>query len=138
MSIGPNETFPFDQESNTHPGDIVLTMLNSILEDPREVTDDDETEAFRLLEQALETEDMEESVEFMLKALDHDPSNVDVHLEFLDIACIDDSYQIPILELLEKIARQKIGEPLFQENEGHFWGLVETRPYMRVLECLAT
>ena len=74
MSIGPNETFPFDPESNTHPGDIVLTMLNSILEDPREVTDDDETEAFRLLEQALETEDMEESVEFMLKALDHDPS----------------------------------------------------------------
>ncbi|MBL6842665.1 MAG: hypothetical protein ISQ73_04360 [Verrucomicrobiae bacterium] len=138
MSIGPNETFPFDPASNTHPGDIVLTMLNSILEDPREVTDDDAREAFKFLEQALETEDMEESVEFMLKALDHDPSNVDVHLEFLDIACIDDSYQIPILELLEKIARQKIGELLFQENEGHFWGLVETRPYMRVLECLAT
>ncbi|HAR00683.1 MAG TPA: hypothetical protein DCR61_15160, partial [Verrucomicrobiales bacterium] len=61
MSIGPNETFPFDPASNTHPGDIVLTMLNSILEDPREVTDDDAREAFKLLEQALETEDMEES-----------------------------------------------------------------------------
>lgn len=24
-----------------------------------------------------------------------------------------------------------LGEPFFRENEGHFWGLIETRPYMR-------
>jgi tetratricopeptide (TPR) repeat protein len=138
MSIGPNEAFPFDPDTNINPGEIVMKMLNGILENPKEVTDHDEMEAFKLLDRALETEDMEESVEFMLKALDHDPANVDVHLEFLEIACIDDQFQVPILELLEKIARQKLGESLFEEAKGHFWGMLETRPYMRVMECLAT
>ncbi|MBT5927448.1 MAG: hypothetical protein HOH33_12600 [Verrucomicrobia bacterium] len=138
MSIGPNESFPFDPDSNINPGDIVLTMLDGILEEQKKVTDHDQMEASNLLDQALETEDVDEAVEFMLKALEHDPANVDVHLEFLEIACVDDEYQIPVLQRLEAIAKKKLGEDLFNQAKGHFWMMHETRPYMRVLECLAT
>ena len=31
-----------------------------------------------------------------------------------------------------------LGEAFFAEHEGHFWGLLETRPYMRALHGLAT
>lgn len=30
-----------------------------------------------------------------------------------------------------------LGQPYFEENAGHFWGLIETRPYMRAREGLA-
>ena len=30
-----------------------------------------------------------------------------------------------------------LGEKFFKENAGHFWGLIETRPYMRAREGLA-
>jgi len=34
--------------------------------------------------------------------------------------------------------RRALGEDYFEENRGHFWGLVETRPYMRAMEGMAT
>jgi tetratricopeptide (TPR) repeat protein len=34
--------------------------------------------------------------------------------------------------------RRALGETYFEENAGHFWGLLETRPYMRSLEGLAS
>lgn len=32
---------------------------------------------------------------------------------------------------------QDLGKDFFKENRGHFWGIVETRPYMRAKLCLA-
>lgn len=36
-----------------------------------------------------------------------------------------------------KAGERALGEEFFQENEGHFWGLLETRPYMRARAGLA-
>ncbi len=33
--------------------------------------------------------------------------------------------------------KRALGEDYFKENAGHFWGLLETRPYMRALEGVA-
>ncbi|MDE3840131.1 hypothetical protein C0966_12315 [Bacillus methanolicus] len=30
-----------------------------------------------------------------------------------------------------ELGKQELGESFFKENKGHFWGLLETRPYMR-------
>lgn len=35
-------------------------------------------------------------------------------------------------------SERALGEEYFEENEGYFWGLLETRPYMRAREGLAT
>jgi tetratricopeptide (TPR) repeat protein len=43
-------------------------------------------------------------------------------------------------DLLEKgvqAGRQALGDEFFEENVGHFWGILETRPYMRALAGLA-
>ncbi len=44
------------------------------------------------------------------------------------------------MELLEKaveVGEKDLGKAFFKENEGHFWGLVETRPYMRARQTYA-
>jgi tetratricopeptide (TPR) repeat protein len=33
--------------------------------------------------------------------------------------------------------KQDLGNDFFKENEGHFWMMTETRPYMRAKACLA-
>ena len=33
--------------------------------------------------------------------------------------------------------RRELGEEFFRENKGHFWGLIETRPFMRAMGALA-
>lgn len=34
-------------------------------------------------------------------------------------------------------ARKKLGEKFFKENKGHFWGIHETRPFMRCMQGYA-
>lgn len=44
------------------------------------------------------------------------------------------------LELFQKgveAGERTLGEDYFKENEGYFWGLIETRPYMRAKDGLA-
>lgn len=41
------------------------------------------------------------------------------------------------LEEAVEIGAQALGERFFRENKGEFWGLFETRPYMRALYALA-
>ena len=41
------------------------------------------------------------------------------------------------MEAALSYAEKALGEEYFKENEGHFWGLLETRPYMRALTALA-
>ena len=45
------------------------------------------------------------------------------------------------LDLYQKgvsAGRRVLGEDYFEENSGHFWGLLETRPYMRAMEGKAS
>lgn len=44
---------------------------------------------------------------------------------------------IPYLEKAVEAGRQDLGEAFFKENQGHFWGVVETRPFMRAMAFLA-
>lgn len=41
-----------------------------------------------------------------------------------------------LLEKALKQAREELGEAFFEEHQGHFWGLLETRPYMQALALL--
>ncbi len=61
--------------------------------------------------------------------------------------CIDDllpnvmtnnkSERIKNVEALLKYAEKALGEEFFVNNKGYFWGLIETRTYMRTLTALA-
>lgn len=41
------------------------------------------------------------------------------------------------VEALLKYAEKALGEEFFEQNKGYFWGLIETRTYMRTLAALA-
>ncbi|KOP72131.1 hypothetical protein AMS60_22450 [Bacillus sp. FJAT-21945] len=64
------------------------------------------------------------------KALELDPSHAD---GYTILAEQTDSLQTAA-QLFEKgmrIGRDELGEAFFHENKGYFWGLIETRPFMR-------
>lgn len=70
------------------------------------------------------------------KALELDPECVDAYNYLANIA---DSLE-NAMQLFKKgmtIGRQALGEDYFAENTGYFWGLHETRPYMRAKEGYA-
>jgi len=73
------------------------------------------------------------------KALELDPNNAEAYNYLAGIETDLDR----IMALYEKaiIAGEKtLGKKFFKENKGYFWGLLETRPYMRakagLAECL--
>lgn len=73
-------------------------------------------------------------VEYLRKALELEPENVDVQLQLIGHTLGGKSdQQLPALqELMDSAAKQLEQEGCFQEDVGAFWDVLETRPYMRV------
>jgi tetratricopeptide (TPR) repeat protein len=71
------------------------------------------------------------------RALRLDPDCVDALLVLADL---DAPTQRELIEGLQKAVaagERSLGEKFIRENKGHFWLLLETRPYMRAMEQLA-
>lgn len=70
------------------------------------------------------------------KALDIYPNSPDAYLLLAE----DESDIDKRLGLLKKalhVGEEDLGEAFFKENKGSFWGIVETRPYMRAKQMYA-
>ena len=65
------------------------------------------------------------------------PACVDAQVMLAEVQseCIDDY----IMAMQKAVAdgRKELGEQFFKESKGYFWGLIETRPFMRALSQLA-
>lgn len=83
--------------------------------------------------EAMETGDLD----LIEDALDLDPENVDCLLVLLDGVDSDDPEGLTVARQIVEIAKKKLGKKTFEEDKGHFWGLLETRPYMRARSVLA-
>jgi tetratricopeptide (TPR) repeat protein len=70
------------------------------------------------------------------QALAVDPNCVDALL-ILAERHRDPEVQIPLLRRAVEAGEKTLGPEFFKENAGHFWGILETRPYMRALQQLA-
>lgn len=112
-------------------------IIGRNLEEILELTDFDPVEeAQGFAYEAMEAEDPFEVLELTNKALQLDPDCSDALL--LMARLTSRSLTEEIKKVKEIIARteQKLGKKYFEENKGHFWGMVETRPYMRALSFL--
>ena len=73
-------------------------------------------------------------IEYLHKALELEPDNVDAQLQLIVHTMehkVDE--QLPALQtLMETAAKQLEPEGYFKEDVGAFWEILETRPYMRV------
>ena len=72
-----------------------------------------------------------EGKKLIKKALKLDPNNVDALKYLADVEENLDKAS-KMYEKAVKIAEKYLGKSFFKENKGYFWGLIETRPYMRV------
>jgi tetratricopeptide (TPR) repeat protein len=95
-------------------------------------------EAQDLAYQAMETRDPIQSGKLCEKAIKLDPHCVDALMHLARLSCEDGDEMIEHMQMVVDIGERGLGgKAYFDENEGHFWGLLETRPYMRAKAYLA-
>ena len=95
------------------------------------------TKAQDLMDKAFESHDPKKRVEIARKALEISPDCADAYVMLAE----ETKSRRESLELFEKgvaAGERALGPEAFQEHLGHFWGVMETRPYMRAREGLAS
>ncbi len=98
---------------------------------------DAEDEAQELVYDAMSAESPDEAAELLAEALRIDPQNPDALLMLVSGLEMTMQERIAALEMITDIAAQRLGEEAFEELPPHFWGHLETRPFMRAVEELA-
>lgn len=97
----------------------------------------DSDKAQELAYQAMDADSPKEALRLARKALKLDPKCLDAQLI---LVMLDDRQEKDPIEGIKNIleqARKDFGEAFFKEHRGYFWGVVETRPYMRAMQMLA-
>ena len=98
---------------------------------------DDPVEAAQELAfQSMEEDNDRKALDLARKALSLAPDCVDARVVEIQITVDDADKRVNACKNLLAQAREKMGREFFEENRGHFWGVVTTRPYMRALEYL--
>jgi tetratricopeptide (TPR) repeat protein len=98
----------------------------------------DEDRAQDLVYDAMEASSWRQRLELASQALNLDPENVDALLMMLEASGMNADDRIEALRKLVDIGAKRLGEQAFKELVPHFWGAIETRPYMRARHNLAS
>lgn len=77
-----------------------------------------------------EFEEGEEQKQLIDQALDLYPHNPDAYVLLADRESTPHKRH-EILKKAVKVGEKDLGKDFFEENKGYFWGIIETRPYMR-------
>jgi tetratricopeptide (TPR) repeat protein len=72
-----------------------------------------------------------------IRAVRIDPACLDARLLLATFAAGPADEYIEELRRIVAVGEHDLGEKFFRENHGHFWLVMETRPYMRVRSALA-
>lgn len=96
-----------------------------------------EDSAQELAYQAMDAKDKRSAMRLAKKALALDPANVDANMVLIDCTAKSDEQQVDLMREALARAEKKLGRKFFSENKGYFWGMNETRPYMRARSELA-
>jgi tetratricopeptide (TPR) repeat protein len=123
------------------PGDMnaLMTSLQapSVLDGLSDAEADARQEAQELAFDAMEAETEAQASKLAKRALAKDPDCVDALVVMAGIESDSPRKMIEALQKAVAAGERSLGAKFFKENKGHFWGLIETRPYMRALEQLA-
>ncbi|MBZ5522124.1 MAG: tetratricopeptide repeat protein [Acidobacteriia bacterium] len=94
-------------------------------------------EAQEIADQAMQAPTARKGLALARQALAKDADCVDALVVLAGAASKSDEQYIAGLEKAVAAGERSLGADYFEENKGHFWGLVETRPYMRARATLA-
>lgn len=112
-------------------------LLRDFAHDRANQEKSDKDRAQDLVYEAMEARTATEIFRLVNTALELDPANVDARLMRADFRGLEGEARI--FELKDIIAggAKSLGKKAFKEMVPHFWGFVETRPYMRARQQLA-
>lgn len=86
---------------------------------------------------AFAADDDEMAMAALMDALDFDPENVDALLLLVDRLAGELPDSVVLYDRVVRLAAEQLGQEVFRNDKGHFWLLLETRPYMRARHALA-
>ena len=95
------------------------------------------SDAQELVYDAWEANDPAEACSLFEQALELDRTNVDAWLGLMQFTPLDQEERIDMLKKLVEMGADNLGNKAFKTDKGHFWGILETRPYMRARGQLA-
>ena len=94
-------------------------------------------EAQQLAFDAMEAESAAEARKLAKRALKLDPDCVDALVTMTDLDARSTRETIEGLQKAVEAGERSLGAKFIKKNKGHFWMLIETRPYMRAMAQLA-
>jgi tetratricopeptide (TPR) repeat protein len=101
------------------------------------VNHDAADDAQMLLFEAFEAKRKQTKLKHIFKALDTSPFCPDAYLMILDEMDYSDDEALILLDHAVKAGEMLLGPETFKEDAGYFWGILESRPYMRARHMLA-
>ena len=123
-------------QSAGEANDFLSTLIGEPLDDLEEDSGDPIERAQDLAFDAMDAEDAQEARRLAEAALELDHECIDA-LVLVSLFAPSPSAQEAQLRKAVKAGERRLGKKFFEENKGHFWGLLETRPYMRARQRLA-
>jgi tetratricopeptide (TPR) repeat protein len=98
---------------------------------------DAEEKALDLAHDAMDEPSPKRRLSLLRDALSLDPENVDALLMMLDLSGVEGEQRIDALRAIVAAGAKRLGPQAFKDFVPHFWGVIETRPYMRARIALA-
>jgi hypothetical protein len=87
--------------------------------------------------EALDSGDIDQAVGLAIQAVEVDPNCIDARMLLAQVDCRDGQTFLAETKEIVECGERALGKKFFKENAGYFWGLLETRPYMRARASLA-
>ncbi|MFZ2656071.1 MAG: tetratricopeptide repeat protein [Victivallales bacterium] len=112
-----------------------LEQLDSLLEHPPKISREQQYEAQDLLFEAYDSRP-EKAAGLLTRACQIDPMNIDIHLHMMEFFRLEPEEAVEILLKLIQIGAKRLGSDRFKNDKGHFWPILETRPYMKARAAL--
>ena len=109
-------------------------MEGGALDEALKAPDSPKQQARMRAGQALRTNNLDESRRIAGEALAIDPECVDAQLAQVEFG---EDASIPRYHEIIEIGRRELDPSLFEKQRGNFWGIHETRPFLRALQHLA-
>lgn len=117
------------EEANTFLATLTGKGFGAAPADRKKLTTRDQAQ--ELAYQAMEARSAEETHALCEQALALDPDCMDAIVTLSRVTSQSDEEHMEGLQRAIEAGERSLGADFFRENKGHFWGILETRPYMR-------
>ncbi len=131
---------PFDSEAAKKDAELAqgfLAALDSTLELKRDTPVAKREESEALFYDSLEAPNEEEECELLIQAAEMDPGNVAALLGVREFLTLSVNEEVEALRKIVALGERRLGKKGFKDHAGQFWGVIETRSYMRARAQLA-